>query len=246
MARRKFNWQLPAEIENRLGDTTYGRQRTIFEKGHLLIILHSPPSPDHRTREMQVFLRTPEGNLLCNGADHGQAMMKRLTLAYMDLYQAFTKKFNKAGSSASLFKLMEDLIPAHRSATHLYETLQTAREQSVDDKFLIAVRDDAYETQRCFELLLADTRLARDSEMTRHAEAQASRTDEALVVQRRLNILAAGTFPLIAVATVLGMNLTNGFEGLSPIFFWCVFGTGALIGLSLKNWVINQKPDDAG
>lgn len=245
MARRKFNWQLPVEIENRLGDTTYGRQRTIFEKGHLLIILHAPPNPDHRTREMQVFLRTPEGNLLCNGSDHGQAMMKRLMLAYMDLYQAYNKKFDKAGSSERLFKLMEDLIPAHRSATHLYETLQTAREQSVDDKFLIAIRDDAYEMQRCFELLLADTRLALDFELTRHAEAQAAKAEEALVVQRRLNILAAGTFPLIALGTILGMNLTNGFEGMSPIVFWCVFGTGALIGLSLKSWVVNQKTDDA-
>jgi len=32
---------------------------------------------------------------------------------------------------------------------------------------------------------------------------------------------------------------------MSPIVFWCVFGTGALIGLSLKNWVVNQKTDDA-
>lgn len=246
MARRKFNWQLPVEIENRLGDTTYGRQRTIFEKDHLLIILHSPPNPDHRTREMQIFLRTPEGKFLCNGSDHGQAMMKRLMLAYMDLYEALNKQFNKAVDSAKFFKLMEALVPAHRSATHLYETLQTAREQGGDDKFLIAMRDDAYEMQRSFELLLSDTRLALEFEITRHAEAQAVKTDEALVVQRRLNILAAGTFPLIAVATVLGMNLTNGFEGSSPIIFWCVFGAGALIGVSLKNWVVNQKPDDAG
>ena len=246
MTRRKFNWQLPEEIENRLGDTTYGRQRTIFEKGYLLIILHSPPNPDHRTREMQIFLRTPEGNLLCNGSDHGESMMKRLLLAYVDLYQAQNQKFNKAKSSESLFALMEALIPAHRSATHLYETLQTAREQSVDDKFLIAMRDDAYEMQRSFELLLADTRLALDFEITRHAETQALKSGEALEVQRRLNILAAVTFPIMAVATILGMNLTNGFEGRSPLFFWCVFGTGALIGLSLKNWVVNRKTEDAG
>ena len=109
MARRKFNWKLPQEIEDRLGDTTYGRQRTIFEKDHLLIILHSPPNPDHRTREIQVFLRTPEGKLLGNGSDHGQAMMKRLMLAYMDLYQAYNQRFNKANDSVKLFKLMEDI-----------------------------------------------------------------------------------------------------------------------------------------
>ena len=136
------------------------------------------------------------------------------------------------------------MIPAHRSATHLYETLQTAREQVKDDKFLIGMRDDAYEMQRCFELLLSDTRLALDFEMTRHAETQAVKSSEALEVQRRLNILAAITFPIMAIATVLGMNLTHGFEHHTPWIFWGVLILGLLVGINLKKWVVNQTDSE--
>ena len=43
MKRKEFSWQLPEKIVHRLGDTSYGRQRAIFEDDHLLIILHLPP-----------------------------------------------------------------------------------------------------------------------------------------------------------------------------------------------------------
>ena len=36
MRRKHYNWQLPDELERRLGETTYGRQRAMFEADHLL------------------------------------------------------------------------------------------------------------------------------------------------------------------------------------------------------------------
>ena len=39
-------WSLPEAIRVRLGQTTYGRQRAMFEEGHLLLVLHKPPGPD--------------------------------------------------------------------------------------------------------------------------------------------------------------------------------------------------------
>lgn len=75
MARRKYNWQLPPEIELRLGDSTYGRQRAIFEAGHLLLILHAPPSAEDRQRQSKVFLRTPDGKYLCDGRENGETKL---------------------------------------------------------------------------------------------------------------------------------------------------------------------------
>ena len=43
--RKKYNWTLPAEIRNRLGEVGYGHQRAFYEAEHLLIILHAPPAP---------------------------------------------------------------------------------------------------------------------------------------------------------------------------------------------------------
>jgi hypothetical protein len=36
MKRKPLNWILPPEIEARLGEGTYGRQRAILEAGHRL------------------------------------------------------------------------------------------------------------------------------------------------------------------------------------------------------------------
>jgi hypothetical protein len=82
MARKQFNWQLPPEIEQRLGDTTYGRQRAIFEADHLLLILHAPPVVEQRGRETKVFLRTPDGRYFCNGVEGGDVKLRQLVDAY--------------------------------------------------------------------------------------------------------------------------------------------------------------------
>ena len=55
MIREHFDWKLPPEIEARLSDITYGRQRAIYEADHLLLVLHSPPAEDGRQRDSIVF-----------------------------------------------------------------------------------------------------------------------------------------------------------------------------------------------
>ena len=59
MKRKPMNWTLPPEIEARLGEGTFGRQRTIAEGKHVLIILNRPPVPDRLEREPALFLRRP-------------------------------------------------------------------------------------------------------------------------------------------------------------------------------------------
>ena len=237
MKRKKFAWTLPEAIERRLGDTTYGRQRAMFEEGHLLLILHAPPGPDEDERAAVVFLRKPDGEYLCNGKPQGEAKLRRLLSDYRERFEALDKEYQRSKTAKDFFELIEAAAPLNRSSTHMEMALQSAREAVPDDPFLIAMRDEAYETSRSFDLLLSDSRAAVDYRIARNAEEQAAKSHEMTVAQHKLNVLAAVTFPLMAIATLLGMNLTHGFEDKSPYIYYGVLVAGLIVGLAVVAWV---------
>jgi len=244
MKRKIFQWTLPPEIERRLGDSSYGRQRAIFEAGNLLLILHAPPGPDDLTREFRVFLRAADGRYQCNGIADGQVQLRRLLADYRTLYDELEETYQKAHTSEELFRLLESVAPAGRSAGNMRDALQAAREYVKEDTLLIAMRDEAYEVARNFEILLGDVRSALDFRIARNAEMQAAKSAEMALAQHKLNVLAAITFPLMAIATLLGMNLAHGFENAPPIFFYLVFALGLIVGLAVKSWVTNGEKKD--
>lgn len=241
MKRKQFQWQLPEEIENRLGETSYGRQRAIFEDDHLLIVLHAPPGADDTTREARVFLRTPEGKYLCNGRENGEVKLRKLLATYQERYAKLDDECEAAATAEDHFRLLEDLLPLNRTSTNLYHALQAARDHIEGDTLLIAMRDEAYEVSRNFDLLVADAKLAFDYHMAKNSEIQAAETAEATDAQHKLNILAAITFPLMAIAAIFGMNLTHGFEEETPALFWAVFAFGFITGLATKAWVTKNR-----
>ncbi|HBO44511.1 MAG TPA: hypothetical protein DD670_11370 [Planctomycetaceae bacterium] len=244
MKRKTFQWTLPPEIERRLGDSSYGRQRAIFEAGNLLLILHAPPGPDDLTRDFRVFLRTSDGKYQCNGIVDGQVQLRRLLADYRKLYDELEEAYQKSHTSEELFRLLESVAPAGRSAGNMRDALQAAREYVKEDSLLIAMRDEAYEVARNFEILLGDVRSALDFRVARNAEMQAARTADMALSQHKLNVLAAITFPLMAIATLLGMNLAHGFENSPPIVFYLVFVLGLIVGLAVKSWVTNGEKKD--
>jgi len=237
MKRQQYQWQLPDAIEDRLGDASYGRQRAMFEEDHLLIILHAPPGPDDATREARVFLRAPEGTYLCNGKENGELKLRQLLGAYEELYDKCDDACDAATTAEEHAELLETVMPLNRASTNLYSALQAARDYVKADGFLIAVRDAAYELNRNFDLLAADAKLALDYHIARNAEIQAARAAEATEAQHKLNVLAAVTFPLMALATIFGMNLTHGIENQTPAIFWLVFALGLITGAVTKGWV---------
>ena len=237
MRREDYLWQLPAAIEARLGESTYGRQRAIYEDDHLLIILHTPPDADTDDRTAQVFLRSPNGRYQCNGLENGEIKLKKLLATYGELLQQNEVTYARARSASDLHTILERMMPVHRSASNLSTALQSARDLVRDDAFLIGMRDEAYEVSRGLELLLHDARLTLDYRIAHSAEEQAEKTQELARAQHKLNVLAAITFPLIAVATLFGMNLATGLENRPPALFWFIFAVGLGVGLVAMRWV---------
>jgi len=241
MRRKHYNWQLPEEIERRLGERTYGRQRAMLEAGHLLIILHAPPEADDTDRRHMVFLRMPDGRYLCNGQEAGETKLRRLLASYQEAFAKWDRSYERASSAEDLFDILEAAAPLNRSSTNLYSALQAARDYVPDDPFLIAMRDEGYEMSRNFELLLSDAKLALDYRIARNAEEQSVKAREMAKAQHKLNILAAVTFPLMAIAAIFGMGLTHGLEHHSPALFWLVVGACVAIGLITMGWVITGR-----
>jgi len=241
MRRKQYKWDLPEKITDRLGDSTYGRQRAMFEDDHLLLILHSPPGEDDTSRECIVFLRRPDGRWLCNGSDNGELRLRRLLKSYQDLFAEFDEQYEKATSASDLFAVLEPLTPVARAATNMNAALQSAREMVQEDAFIIAMRDAAYELSRNYELLFSDAKIALDFRIAQNAERQSVQAQAMATAQHKLNLLAAITFPLMAVATLFGMNLAHGYEKKSPVVFWLVLGIGVLIGIYTQKWVTRNK-----
>ncbi len=240
MRRKAFSWTLPHAIEARLGESTYGRQRAMFEDDHLLIVLHSPPEPDTHTRNPEVFLRKSDGSWWSNGMANGELKLKKLLASYRELLERYEDAYERAASATDLFGVLDDLAPLNRAATNLSQALQSARELVKADKLLIAVRDEAYEVSRGFELLFHDAKLSLDYRIARSAEQQMAKAAEMAVAQHKLNVLAAVTFPLMAVATIFGMNVVHGLENQPPGVFWAVLLVGAGVGMVAVYWVTSH------
>jgi hypothetical protein len=237
MKRRSLNWTLPPEIEARLGENSYGRQRAIFEAGYLLVILHAPPAAGKLERETSLFLRQPNGAILANGFEGGEHKLRKLLADYRGRWEECDKEYDSADSAEELFRLLEQLAPLNRASTNLANALQAARDSIKEDKFLISMRDESYEISRAFDLLVTDAKLKLDYRIAKNAEAHAQKADEMATAQHKLNVLASITFPIMALATVLGMNLTHGLEAKSPVYFGAVLATGIVIGLIVRRWV---------
>jgi hypothetical protein len=235
-------WNVPESIRARIGTTTYGRQRAIVEEGHVVLVLHKPPVGDEKTRTGELFWRSPAGEWHWNHGGSGPNSVKRHVQAYADLEVALDEESEKAGDLRALFDLLDKVVPLARAARNQHAALQAAREAIKNDAFLIELRDRAYEVERTFDLLVEDVRNDIAYRTAREAEEQARVSQAALRASHRLNLLAALFFPLTALASVFGMNLTHGFNRESPMVFWIIFTAGVGLGFAIKRWVVGQSP----
>jgi len=241
MSREKFKWTLNEGIKKRLGDGRYGRQRTIAVDDQMLVILHEPPKVDVNERIVSVFLREKDGSWLHNGQRKGEGMLQRLLEDYRQQFEQYEKKYNKAKTSDDLFLVLEGLNPVLRAIKNLELALQDARQACPDDKLALTMRDEASDCLRNFELLAEEARLALDYRMAKNAETQIEQSQKMAKAQHKLNLMAAITFPMMALSSLFGMNLMSGLEDSPKILFYMVVTFGFVVGIGALRWVLKDR-----
>jgi hypothetical protein len=239
------DWQIPAPITTRLGDSV-GRQRAMAEDGHLLLVLHEPPVAGVSERTGRLFWRDPQGEWKSKGLGDGSQSLKRHVAEFAERAEDLEKQWQLARTAEDYYRLLRAIAPLHRTARNLHATLQQARELVPEDRDLINLRDQVGEIERGVELLHGDAKNGLDFTVAHQVERQAERTYEMAVSAHRLNLLAATFFPIATLSAVygavFGMFLAHGDQGWSsPALFWSLLCLGLVGGLFLTR-VIARKP----
>ena len=238
------SWAVPDVFRRRLGDQS-GRQRIMEAEGHLLLVLHAPPSPDVQTREGRIFWRDANGTWTPAGAAPSQPGVGQLLTQYEKAIEKLQQAEDDAVTARQYFELLNWLNPLVRSARNLHEALQAGREAVPDDRQLLLWRDRAYAISRSAELLHNDAKNALDFAVAERAEQEAESSRRGLTAAHRLNILVACFFPIATMAAIFGVNLRHGLEGYDKMYapypLIAILGGGLLLGLILTTF-INRKP----
>jgi hypothetical protein len=229
-----LDWDVPSRIRQRVG-VQAGRQRAIVAEGQLLLVLHEPPKENEIARPARLFWRDAHGVWRASGA--GEASGLPLLRAHLETLEAailaLDAKVDAAASAREFFEVLHAATPLHRTTRNLHRALHDARAE-IEDRALLALRDEANDLERAAELLVGDARNGLEYTTARAAEEQARSAAEAALAQHRLNLLAALFFPITAIGSILGINMRTGLEGSSPGYFWLVLAVALGIGFVIR------------
>jgi hypothetical protein len=234
-------WHVPETFRRRLGNR-YGRQRLMAAEGHLLLVLHLPPSPGETERAGRLIWREPDGTWHSSDLGSGPQVIARHLDQYAEVIQTCDEREQHASGVEDYFAVMEMLGPVLRSARHLHQVLQEARTAVPDDRDLINFRDRAYEVERNGELLCAQTQHSLDFALARRAQEQAQSSRQMAVSAHRLNLLAAFFFPLATLGAVFSMTFRHGWEETPPpLPLLVTVAVGLAAGLLLTAFVRTHR-----
>jgi hypothetical protein len=229
-----------AKIRGRLG-TTAGRQRILFEDGHLVIVLHAPPGADETLRRGRFFWRDPAGNWRTAPRGERVANLDEHLNEYETVIEELEQSEEVARDARDYFRLLDRVNPLARAVRNMYEALQEAREKLSDDRRIIVARDKAYDLSRRADLLLADANNGLDFAVAWQAEHQAESTYQMAVSTHRLNVLVSFFFPIATLMAIFGVTLGNGLEAWdaqsAPLPLLAVLGVGLVSGAILTAFV---------
>lgn len=231
-------WTVPARIRERIGAQA-GRQRAVVEAGHLVLVLHDPPREDEITRPARLFWRAPSGSWAASGTGlrsdaDGLAALKDHLDGLERAVLALDARVDAATSARDFFEVLHAATPLHRTTRNLHRALEDAR-AAVEDRAVLALRDEANDLERAAELLVGDARNGLAYTTARAAEEQARSAEEAALAQHRLNLLAALFFPITAIGSIFGINMRTGLEGAHPAYFWVVLALAFAVGVLVRS-----------
>jgi hypothetical protein len=227
-------WEVPNAIHARLGSEA-GPQRSMYEEGHLLIIVHEKPGPDELTRKPAMFWRNAIGEWRSTHGS-GLAGLDALLTEYETALQTLELAEIKALTAQQYHAVLEPLAPILRSTRGLHKAIQQAREMVKAERELINYRDRAASIERTAELLMEDAKFGLDFTVAKRAEQQAAAAEGMNASAHRLNTIASLTLPVTALASIFGMELHSGIPD-TQINFVMVLATGMALGAALWAWV---------
>lgn len=237
-------WNVPQLFRDRLGKQA-GRQRVMQDEGHLLIVLHAPPSPEDDHRRGRFFWRQPDGQWSSDAFGSGPGALSKHLDEYTLLLERCEQQDDDAELAEDYFTVISTLAPLKRAARHQHEAMQQARQLCTDDHDLISLRDRTYQIERTAELLYDDAKNGLEFSVARRAEEQARSSRKMASAAHRLNVLAAFFFPIVTVMTIFGANLKHGMEEFYwPLPFLVCAGLGLVGGIVLKS-MLSRIPEDS-
>ena len=219
-------WQVPASITARIAEVP-GTQRCLEADGHLILILHKLPTQTGAQGYRRLFWRSPDGTWASDDLGAGINALQRHVTEFNDRLLKLEAKENRATTAEEHFHIRHEVTPIYRAAKNMSATISRGYEMFLDDRGLLACRNLASTVERTGELLKEDATYGLEYFMAKQAESQA-------LAGHRLNLIAAIFFPILAFASIFGMNLEHGFEHKAPWLFWLFVASGIVIGMVMK------------
>lgn len=240
------SWNVPPAIRARLGESV-GRQRAIFEEGHLLLVLHAPPGPDEATRRGRLIWRSPTGEWASSDLGSGSGVLGKHLAEYASALDRFDRAEESAQSATSYFEILQGLAPLQRSLGNGYQVLADARKYVPDDRMLLNYRDQAYDLHRTAELLYGNAKHALDFTIAVRAEEESRSSRRMADAAHRLNVLVAFFFPLATLCALFGVNLRHGLENVPPPWpMLALVFVGLAAGFLMSALIVGRGRRDAG
>lgn len=225
-------WDLPAALRDRLGESV-GKQRCMLHQGHLLMVLHEVPKPGDAARAGRLFWRKPDGAWDSSSGGAGIQGLVRHLDDFAKVIDLLEDRLAAALPASEIHAVVQAAAPLARTVRNLQKVLQEARDGVPSERELILARDRAYELERAADLLHHDAGAALQFAVARQAEEQTRAAYRLAQAGHRLNLLAALALPLMAIASVFGMNLASGLEGGGVAAFWGIVAGSLILGASI-------------
>ena len=217
-------WEIPTSLRIRIGNNI-GRQRTIQEEGHTIILLHQAPHANEKKRRGACCWINPDGILHFSPDTHD---FEALFAGYRNRLLHLESQYQKANSAIEYFTILEEIIPLHFAAIRMASALQSARDVTPTNRQVLLWRDETFEIGRESELLQINAKNALDYYQAKSVEDLSKVTYDLSKTSHHLNMMATFFVPMMAVAGLFGMNLHNGFENKDGVFMFLTISVSSI------------------
>lgn len=231
------SWDIPQVFRDRLG-VSAGRQRAMVHDGHLLLVLHAPPSDDHADRGGRFFWKDPAGSWSAHASGRPCRSLDSHLAEFETIVAEIDERDAADENAVELHADITALAPLARATRNLHAALQHARETLPEADEIIVFRDRANQVERMAELAYQDAKNTLGFTTALQAEAQARSGLQMARSAHRLNVLVAFFFPMATLSAIFGVNLTHGFEtAMAPVPFVGLIALSIISGFVLKSFV---------